>query len=42
MEKYNFGFKKQIVEEYLNKQGGFDFLAKRYGFYFNLNRHWLV
>ena len=32
MAKYTFEFKKQIVEEYLKKQGGFDFLAKKYGF----------
>jgi transposase len=32
MAKYSFEFKKQIVKEYLDQQGGFDFLAKKYGF----------
>lgn len=32
MAKYSFEFKKQIVKEYLNQQGGVDFIAKKYGF----------
>ncbi len=36
MAKYSFEFKKQIVKEYLDQQGGFDFLAKKYGFSSNV------
>lgn len=32
MSKYSFEFKKKIVLEYINGEGGLDYLAKKYGF----------
>lgn len=32
MAKYSYDFKKQIVDEYLNGEGGYGTLAKKYGF----------
>lgn len=31
MAKYNFEFKKKVVLEYLNGEGGAKFLTKKYG-----------
>ena len=31
MAKYSYEFKKQVVEAYLSGEGGYEYLAKRYG-----------
>ena len=31
MSKYTFEFKKKVVMDYLNGEGGRDYLAKKYG-----------
>ena len=42
MAKYTFDFKKKIVQEYLDGQGGTDYLAKKYGFSSNTPiRKWI-
>ena len=32
MAKYSFDFKKKVVQEYLNGEGGYGYLAKKYTF----------
>jgi transposase len=42
MAKYTFEFKKKIVQEYLEGQGGTDYLARKYGFSSNTPiRRWI-
>ena len=31
MTKYDYGFKKQVVKAYLNGEGGYKFISKKYG-----------
>ena len=31
MTKYDYGFKKQVVKEYLNGEGGYKFISQKYG-----------
>lgn len=31
MAKYSYEFKKQVIEAYLSGEGGYKYLAKRYG-----------
>ena len=31
MAKYSYEFKKQVVDAYLSGEGGYEYLAKRYG-----------
>ena len=31
MTKYDYGLKKQVVKAYLNGEGGYEFISKKYG-----------
>ncbi len=41
MAKYSFEFKKQIVSEYLNGEGGYESLGRKYGVDFSIIRRWV-
>lgn len=42
MAKYSYEFKKQVVDDYLNGQGGNKSLARRYGIYHSMVEKWVA
>ncbi len=41
MRKYTFVFKKKVVSDYLNNEGGYKYLAHKYQINRTLVRHWV-